>query len=530
MGAANHIVISALVTGLISLNVVAQTKEHTPEKLGTVNFPISCKTDVKPDFIRAVSLLHSFAYGEAVTAFKDIAKKDPKCAIAQWGIAMSNFHIIWAPPTDEEFKEGKAAAQKAAALGSINPKEQDFISAIGAYYNTEGSHPERVVAYEKAMAKVAERNPNDHEAQIFYALSILGVAYNSPPDKTYKLQKQAADILNKLLPTEPDHPGVAHYLIHAYDYPELANLGLSAARAFAKIAPSVPHALHMPSHIFVRLGLWQEAIDSDLASAKVAQELTHRSMPGATSFDALHAWDYLVYAYLQTGQDTKAKQIVQSVSKIRKLDANQFSAGYAMAAIPTRYALERHAWKEAANLKLKQPFFPWSKYPYAEAIIHFGRSIGNSRIGNIKPAQEALAKLTAIKKDLEGKKGFDWATQVEIQRLAASGWLTYAKKNNTEALALLRSAADLEDTTDKHPVTPGAILPAREQLADLLLLLKQPTAALKEYETSLKLAQGRLNSYKGAAQAAEAAGLKDKAKEFNDKLNKLNGGKISLNE
>lgn len=526
----NRIFISIVATVLVNTTVMAQGKSPTPEKLGLVNFPVSCKAEIKSAFTRAVALLHSFAYGEAGIAFEEIAKKDSKCGMAQWGIAMSNFHIIWAPPADEEFAAGKAAALKAAALGSSNAKERDFISAISAYYTTEGMHSDRVTAYEKEMAKVAERNPADHEAQIFYALSILGVAYNSPPDKTYTQQKRAADILNKLLPTEPEHPGVSHYLIHAYDYPELAHLGLPAARVYANIAPSVPHALHMPSHIFIRLGLWQEAIESDLASAKVAQEMVNRRKPGTISFDALHAWDYLVYAYLQTGQEAKAKELVKSVSKISKLDANQFSAGYAMAAIPTRYALERHAWKEAANIKLKQPFFPWDKYPYAEAIIHFGRSIGNSHIGNIKSSQESLQKLTAIKDRLKGKKGFDWATQVEIQRLAASGWLAYAKKNNDEAIALLRSAADLEDTTDKHPVTPGAILPAREQLADLLLLLKQPTAALKEYETSLKLAQGRFNSYKGAAEAAEAAGLKDKAKEYKDKLTRLNNGKISLNE
>jgi hypothetical protein len=375
-----------------------------------------------------------------------------------------------------------------------------------------------VAAYEKAMAGVAARNPDDHEVQIFYALSILGVAYNSPPDKTYSRQKQAAAILNRLLPLEPDHPGIAHYMIHSFDYPELAELALPAARAYAKIAPSAPHALHMPSHIFTRLGMWQESIESNLASAAVSREWVARTHPGATAYEGLHAMDYLEYAYLQTGQDAKAGALVDSVAQVKSFDSPAFQAGYALAAIPARYALERRDWKGAATLGPRPASYPWARYPYDEAIIDFARAVGAARSGDVAAAREATARLDTIQAGLRGQKGFDWATQVEIQHRAASAWLAFAEKRNDEAVTLMRSAADLEDSTDKHPVTPGSVLPAREQLGDLLLELGKADVALVEYESSLKIARGRLNSYLGAWQAAVRAGQDDKAKTYKDRL------------
>ena len=323
------------------------------------------------------------------------------------------------------------------------------------------------------MASVAARNPDDHEAQIFHALAILGVAYNSPPDKTYARQKQAAEILNRLLPLEPEHPGIAHYMIHAFDYPDLAQLALPAARAYSKIAPSAPHALHMPSHIFTRLGLWNESISSNLASVQVAREWAARSHPGAISFDGLHAMDYLEYAYLQIGKDAEARGLVDSVSRAAQFDAPVFQAAYALAAIPARYALERRDWKRASSIGLAPANFPWAQFPFAEAIVHFARAVGAARTGDLAAARQAVARLEMIRDGLKGQKGFDWATQVEIQRRAAAAWLARAEKQNDSAVALMRSAADLEDSTDKHPVTPGSVLPAREQLADLLLELKQ---------------------------------------------------------
>ncbi len=503
-------------------------KPHVaPEKLGRVNFPTSCEPAAQQVFERGLALLHSFAYVEAAKAFNDAAAKDPSCGMAQWGIAMSQYHTIWGPPTDAEFAVGKIAAEKAAMLGAPGERENDYIAAIGAYYKGDAvAHPARVAAYERAMAGVAERNPADHEVAVFHALAILGVAYNSPPDKTYAKQKEAAKILNRILALEPEHPGISHYMIHSFDYPDLAELALPAARAYAKIAPSAPHALHMPSHIFTRLGMWPESIESNLSSAKAAQEWIARSHPGATSFDALHAMDYLEYAYLQSGQDAKAREVVDKVGKVNGLDITSFSAGYALAAIPARHALEHRAWKDAAALKVEPVSFPWDKYAYAEAIVHFARAVGGARSGDLETARDAVARLTAIQAELKKQKGFDWATQVEIQRLAAAGWLARAEKNDDEALALLKSAADLEDRTDKHPVTPGSILPAREQYADLLAEMAKPTEALAEYEKSLTKAPARFNSYAGAMRAAEAAELKDKAKGFRERLTALCGGRI----
>jgi len=497
-----------------------------PEKLGRVHFPTSCKPEVQETFTRGMALMHSFAYPEAAEAFTAVAARDPGCGMAQWGLAMSQYHTIWAPPTESEFAAGRAASQRATALGPPTARERDYIAAIATFYQGDGvPHPARVAAYEKAMAGVAQRNPEDHEAQIFYALAILGVAYNSPPDKTYARQKQAAEILNRLLPLEPDHPGISHYMIHSFDYPELAELALPAARAYAKIAPSAPHALHMPSHIFTRLGMWQESVQSNLAAAATAREWAAKSHPGATSYDELHAMDYLTYAYLQTGQDAKARQVVDDAAAVKSFDVPSFSAGFALAAVPARYALERRAWKQAAAVTA-HPGFPWAKYPYAEANVHFARAVGAARTGDLPVAREAVARLTALQTSLKGQKGFDWATQVEIQRLAASGWLARAEKKDDEALALLRSAADLEDGTDKHPVTPGSILPAREQLADLLVELGRPAAALTEYEASLRSAPARFNSFEGAARAAERAGKKDQAKAYQDRLAALCGGAV----
>jgi hypothetical protein len=498
-----------------------------PEKLGRVDFPTSCRPEMRETFTRGVALLHSFAYAAAAQAFAEVAAHDSACGMAYWGMAMSHYHTIWGPPTESEFAAGRAAAQKAAAVGAPTARERDYIAAIGVFYQGDGlSHPARVTAYEQAMAGVAERNPDDHEAAIFHALAILGVAYNSPPDKTYARQKQAAEILNRLLPLEPQHPGIAHYMIHSFDYPELATLALPAALAYAKIAPSAPHALHMPSHIFTRLGMWRESIQSNLAAAEAARSGIAKTHPGATSFNALHAMDYLEYAYLQTGQDAKARELVEGVARVTSFDVPEFSAGYALAAIPARNALERRAWKEAMALTVRPAAFPWETYPYAEAIVHFARAVGGARAGDLETARQALAKLAAIQTSLVGQKGFDWATQVEIQRRAAAGWLARAEKKDDESVALLRSAADLEDSTDKHPVTPGAILPAREQLADLLVELGRPTDALAEYEISLRSAPARFNTLAGAARAAEAAGQKEKAKNFHDQLMAMCGGSL----
>jgi tetratricopeptide (TPR) repeat protein len=510
----------------------AEQGEHdhshpVPEKLGSVTFPTSCAPEAQKSFLRGLALLHSFAYTESERTFAQVAEIDPACGMAQWGRAMTYFHVIWGPARDEDFAAGRVAARKAEEIGAPTERERDYIAAIAAFYRPEGvTHPARVAAFEQAMAGVAKRNPDDHEAAIFHALAILGVAYNAPPDKTYAKQKEAAAILNALLPLEPEHPGIAHYMIHSFDYPELAELALPAARAYAKIAPSAPHALHMPSHIFTRLGMWPDSIQSNIASRDTADEWVARTNPGATAFDALHAMDYLEYAYLQTGRDAEARAVMERAAKVKSFNATEFSAGYALAAIPARFTLERRMWKDAAAIQVGPSSYPWDKYPYAEAIVHFARGVGAARAGNLDAARAAVAKLASIQSALAGRKGFDWASQVEVQRRAAAGWLARAEKKDADALALLRSAADLEDSTDKHPVTPGAVLPAREQLADLLAELGKPAEAVSEYETSLRTSPARFNSIDGVARAAAAAGQEDKAKDYRQRLASLCGGTI----
>jgi len=354
---------------MLSAQSAHRHKHEMGEKLGRVNFVTSCNKAAQQQFNRAVALLHSFWYDEAAKGFVEATKTDPKCGMGYWGVAMSLYHPVWAPPVAAELQKGITAAQKASTISARTPRERDYIKAIGTFYRDTDKldHRTRALAYEKAMEQLHLQYPKDDEAAIFYALSLLGTAL--PTDKTYANQKKAADILNKVLAAEPQHPGVAHYLIHSFDYPALASLALNAARSYAKTAPSSPHALHMPSHIFTRLGLWQESIESNIASAEAARK-------SATWKDEIHAMDYLAYAYLQTAQDGKAKELNDAIYRMSNLDAHIFQGAYALAAIPARYALERRQWTEAATLKMPAPDYSWSKFSYAEAIIHFARSIG----------------------------------------------------------------------------------------------------------------------------------------------------------
>jgi tetratricopeptide (TPR) repeat protein len=502
------------------------THQHPVEQLGSVNFPISCRSEAQGDFLRGLALLHSFGYEEARRSFLAAATTDPRCAIARWGVAMTYYHPIWAPPTPDELAVGAKAAAKAAATPAGTEREGAYVYAIGVFYRDAGKldHKTRALAYEHAMAKLVARFPDDHEAAIFHALAILG---NSPiTDKTFAGQKRAAAILNSLLPLEPEHPGIAHYLIHSYDYPQLAELALDAARVYAKIAPDSPHALHMPSHIFTRLGMWDESIGSNLDSARVARALVARHHSGAESFDALHALDYLEYAYLQTAQDEKARAVVGEIARVEKLDEPNGAAGYALAAVPARWALERRDWAAAGALTVTPTSFPWAKLPYAEAITHFARAVGAARLKDVATAREALGRLEEIKADLaQGPPGsYDWPSQVEVQRLAAAGWLARAEGADEQALRHLRAAAALEDSKDKHPVTPGSVLPAREQLADLLAELGRAEEALAEYEATLEVTPRRFRSLAGAAAAARAAGETEKAERYAGELLALTSG------
>jgi tetratricopeptide (TPR) repeat protein len=480
----------------------AQHQHGAPDlgAIGAAHLATSCNAAAQQEIDRGVALIHSFWYLEAEKSFRRAADADAQCGMGWWGVAMSNLHPLWAPPTADELKVGQQTAEKAKQVGAKTPRELAFIDAINAFYTDADKldHRTRMIAYEKAMADLERANPTDLEAAIFHALAILGVA--SPNDKTYAQQKQAAQILNRVLPQAPGHPGVAHYLIHSFDYPQLAELALPAARVYAKLAPGSPHALHMPSHIFTRLGLWDESIASNLASAEKARRYVESVLPGAASFDELHAIDYLVYAYLQQGEDDEARKLVERTARVAKIDNANFAAAFAIGAVPARFALERKQWKEAAALTVPETI-DWAKTPYAEANIHFARGVGGARSGDQAVAGDAIARLAAIRQTLLDEKNNYWADQVEIQRLAASAWLAHAESEHESALKLMRAAAELEATTEKHPVTPGTVLPAREQLAEMLLEHGRREEALAEVKLVLREAPNRGNAMRLAAQA-----------------------------
>ncbi len=485
--------------------------DHGDHHAGTVSFPTSCLPAAQAHLDRGTAWLHSFEYEPAEAEFLGAARADPECAMAQWGVAMANFHPLWAPPTAAEMEKGKAAAEKASALRGHDDRERLYVGAIGQFYRDVDTldHGKRLTAYLSAMAALHRAYPGDDEAATFYALALIA-AGAADADKAFAREKEAAAILNGVLARKPDHPGVAHYLIHGYDYPGLAQLALPAARRYAGIAPASAHAQHMPSHIFTRLGLWEEGIKSNLA-AEAAATAYARSHGLAGAWDEqLHAMDYLAYGYLQLGQEDQARGVLERLAAITRVDPPNFKVAYAFSAIPARYALERRRWDEAAALALPEnagKVIDWSRFRWAEAPVHFARAIGAARSGAVATARTEVAALDAIRKEIPAKPGeYDWRTQVEIQRQIAAGWLAAAEGRDGEALALLRSAADLDDATEKHPVTPGAILPAREQLGELLLELGRPAEARREFEATLKRAPGRRAALLGAAKAARSSG------------------------
>jgi hypothetical protein len=472
------------------------------EKLGQIHFPVSCSKEAQTQFDRAVALLHSFWYAEAVKGFTAVTVADPTCAMGYWGIAMSVWYPLWQPPSEAMLKKGGDAVEQAKAVGGKTEREQQYIAAIEMFYKDADTldHRTRAVAYENAMEQLHRRYPEDREAAVFYALVLNATA--SPNDKTYAKQLKATEILEKVFEEQPEHPGVAHYLIHSYDYPPLASRGLTAARRYAKIAPSAPHALHMPSHIFTRSGLWQESVESNRDSAAAAKEYN-------SAFEQLHAMDYLTYAHLQMAQDLAAKQVVDERNALAQGDLENFAAAYAFAAIPARYTLERRRWSEAAQLEPRP-----SNVKYTEAITYFARAIGAARSGDVASARDNVDKLQALQTGLvEAKQGY-WAEQVEVQRRVAAAWVAHANGKRAEPLDLMQAAADLEDSTEKHPVTPGPISPAREQLGELLLELNEPAQALQAFEVSMQREPNRFNGIYGAARAAELARDGDNARKY----------------
>jgi len=516
--------------------------------VGKVTFPITCAPEVQPDFARGVALLHSFFYEEARRVFTSVAERDPKCVMAQWGIAMTWWHPIWTPPTPDEMRAGKAAIEKAMSLKAGSERERGFITALNTYYNTADSSAaapvgqschgpvgprDRVVAYEKAMRQLRDKCPDDFEVQTFYAFAVLGVGYATPSDTTLSKQLEAAGILEKLWKQNANHPGVVHYLIHSYDYPQFAERGLTAAKTYDSIAPWVPHALHMPSHIFTRLGMWDESIAANQASAEASRAYAAMRHRDATEAEELHALDYMAYSYLQEAQDAEAKKIVNLAAKVRKTNPElEFSAAYALAAIPTRYAFERNDWAAAANLPiLKLPH--WSSFPFMEALIEYGHALGRAHTGDLDGARKAIARMQQLRDATKDPKFDYFKSHLDAQMQAASAWVAAAEGKKNEAIDMLRRAADSEDVLGKHPVSPGAFVPVREQLGTLLLEMGQPKDAQSEFEAALKIYPGRFRGLYGAAQSAELAGDNEDANRYYTKLaaqtSKAGGSRDELN-
>jgi hypothetical protein len=495
-----------VVAALLALPCQRVRADTAPTVTEEVDFAISCGPTSQKPFKHAVWTLHSFWYPEALKEFTAIATAEPDCAMAYWGIAMSQWYPLWYIPPPAALKAGSEAVGKAMAAPTKTRREADYIAAIATFYrdNDKLDHQTRAVAYEKAMEQVYQGYPDDREAAVFYALALNASALKT--DKSFANQKKAAAILDKIWKEEPNHPGVVHYLIHSDDSPQFAAAGLDAAICYSKIAPDVPHALHMPSHIFTRLGMWQQSIDSNRAAHATALGYVNQSL-GPASYDSetLHTMDYLEYAYLQTAQDGPAKAVVDELVGFRQSAGANLPAAYAVAAIPVRYALERRDWPAAAAVSEPAIGFPLERFPWAEAMIAYGRALGNARIGNIAGAETEIGRLQVLEDQLKGKDDY-WASQVEIQRLAAAGILAHVRGDEKKAVELVRAATDLDATMDKHPATPSSVLPARELLADLLLELNQPAAALVEYRAMLGTDPNRFRSLLGEARAAEQTG------------------------
>jgi tetratricopeptide (TPR) repeat protein len=525
----------ALASSLVLRNIDGATAPEPGDLRGAgkVDFPVSCTAAVQSDFSRGVALLHSFFYEEARRVFTSVAERDPKCAMAQWGIAMTWWHPIWTPPTPDEMSAGKAAIAKAVAMNAGTDRERGFITALNVYYNAPDSSAagavgqschgpvgprDRVIAYEKAMRELRDKYPQDFEVQTFYAFAVLATGYATPFDTSLSKQLEAAAMLEKLWKENANHPGVVHYLIHCYDYPALAQRGLAAAESYHSIAPWVPHALHMPSHIFTRLGMWDKSIAANRAAAEASRAYAAMRRRDATEAEELHALDYMAYSYLQEAQDTEAKKIVDVAARVRETNPKlEFSAAYALAAIPTRYAFERNDWTAAAALTI--PNLPhWTSFPFMEALIEYGHALGRAHTGDFNGARKAIARMQQLRDATKDPKFDYFKNHLDLQTQAALAWVAASEGKKNEAIEMLRKAADAEDILGKHPVSPGAFVPIREQLGSLLLELGKSKEAQREFEAALKIYPGRFRGLYGAARAAEEAGDKENASRYYAKL------------
>jgi tetratricopeptide (TPR) repeat protein len=497
----------ACVLIMVPLSSIAQEHHHAAagEKLGTVHFASSCNAAAQQQFDRAVTLLHSFQFSHAIDGFDTTLKTDPSCAIAYWGIALSHWGNPFAAglKATSQLQDGQKAAERGRAIGAKTERERTYIAAVSKLYVDFEKTPQqaRLLAYRDAMAEIALHYPQDHEASIFYALALA--ASEEPTDKTYASRLKAGAILEALFAQEPDHPGLAHYIIHTYDVPPLATRALLAAQRYSTIAPDAPHALHMPSHTFTRVGYWQDSIDSNVAASAAARR------EGQTA-EELHALDYQAYAYLQTAQDEAARRLVESLPEVTsRFDSRIVSSGaapplagyFALAAIPARYALERRDWKAAAQLEVRE-----TQFPYTEAMTYFARGLASAHLGDIASARVSGEALTRIHDRLTNSNEGYWAEQVEIQRRGVSAWTALAEGRIDEALGEMKSAAQMEDGTEKSAVTPGPLAPSRELLGEMLLQINRPGEALEEFQATLKREPNRFRAIYGEAHAAQLTG------------------------
>ena len=504
---------AVLLSALLPLSAAswAHTTGKAPEQLGKVSFANSCLPAVQPTLERGVALLHSFWFSQSERAFQEVLASDPECAIAGWGIASALIGNTFATgPNPAQAQRAKEAIERARAITRKNERERNFIEAVAQYYDQYPSRPhaQRMKTLADAFELVAKRFPEDDEAQIFSAVYLT--ATQPLTDQTYAAALKAAAILEVQFKKNPDHPGVAHYLIHSYDYPSIAEKGMDAARRYSQIAPSAPHALHMPSHIFTRVGAWKESAEMNERSAAAGKETKEPN-------DALHAMDYSVYAYLQLGQDAQARRVMKEAFEVKNVVATVRSGPYALAAIPARIALERGAWDEAAKLEPQE-----SQFPYTKSQTHYARAVGAARAGNPATAEADVKQLANIVEGLKGKDPY-WATEVEVQRLTGLAWIEFANGNRDKGLALMRSAADMEDANEKSTLTPARMLPARELLGDMLLAGGKPADALTEYEKSQVREPNRYRGLYGAGQAAAQANQRDKARYYFGKLVEMAG-------
>ncbi len=514
-------VIAGWVIALLAPSGIAQEHRHEKgEKLGAVHFATSCNARAQKELDRAVALLHSFQFNHAIEGFNAALKSDPTCGIAHWGIALSQWSNPFAAgmKDNSQLQAGWESAERGKAAGAKTEREQAYIAAVAKLYGDFDStlQQTRLIAYRDAMGKVATKYSEDYEAQIFYALALA--ASEEPTDKTYAARLKAGAILEKLFREEPNHPGLAHYIIHTYDVPPLAGRALSAARRYSEIAPDAPHALHMPSHTFTRAGYWQDSIDSNRDAAAASRR------EGQTA-EELHASDYQVYAYLQTAQDEAARKVLDSLPEIAlRFDPKVVVSGaagppagyFALAAIPARYTLERRDWKRAAELQPRE-----TPFPYTDAMTWFARGMGAARLDDATKAQASAAALQNIRARLENANESYWAGQVEIQRLEVNAWNWLAERRKDLALTMMKSAAEMEDRTDKTAITPGPLAPAHELLGEMLLEMNEPAQALKQFEATLEKEPNRFRALYGAARAAQLSGNRKASHKYFSELLKV---------